>query len=132
MGIRQFAPTSAGRRFMTVSTFEEITETTPLKKLLEPKKRCGGRNNKGRITIWHRGGGHKRKYRLIDFRRDKLDIPAKVATIEYDPNRSARIARLHYADGEKRYILAPAGLQVGATVVAGTNADIQIGNALPL
>ncbi len=132
MGIRQFAPTSAGRRFMTVSTFEEITETTPLKKLLEPKKRSGGRNNKGQITIWHRGGGHKRKYRLIDFRRDKVDIPAKVASIEYDPNRSARIARLHYADGEKRYILAPAGLQVGATVVSGAAADIQVGNALPL
>ena len=132
MGIRQFAPTSPGRRFMTVATFEEITETTPLKSLLEPKKRCSGRNNKGHLTIWHRGGGHKRMYRVVDFRRNKVDIPAKVVTIEYDPNRSARIARLHYADGEKRYILAPVGLEVGASVIASSNADIQVGNVLPL
>ncbi len=132
MGIRQFAPTSPGRRFMTVATFDEITETKPLKSLLEPKKRCGGRNNKGHITIWHRGGGHKRMYRVVDFRRDKIGIPAKVASIEYDPNRSARLARLHYVDGEKRYILAPLGLAVGQTVVAADNADIQIGNVLPL
>ena len=132
MGIRQFAPTSPGRRFMTVATFDEITETRPLKKLLEPKVRCGGRNNKGRITIWHRGGGHKRMYRVIDFKRDKIDIPATVVSVEYDPNRSARIARLHYADGEKRYIVAPLGLQVGQKVVASSGADIQIGNVLPL
>ena len=132
MGIRQFAPTSPGRRFMTVATFDEITESKPLKSLLEPKKRCGGRNNKGHITFWHRGGGHKRMYRIVDFRRDKIDIPAKVVTIEYDPNRSARIARLHYKDGEKRYIVAPLGLEVGHTVIASANADIQIGNVLPL
>ncbi len=132
MGIRQFAPTSPGRRFMTTSSFEEITQSRPLKALLEPKKRCGGRNSKGRITIWHRGGGHKRMYRVVDFRRDKLDIPAKVASIEYDPNRSARIARLHYADGEKRYILAPLGLRVGQTVLSSATADIQVGNTLPL
>jgi len=132
MGIRKFAPTSPGRRFMTVATFEEITASKPLKSLLEPKTRCGGRNNKGHITIWHRGGGHKRQYRIIDFKRDKQDIPATVAAIEYDPNRSARIARLHYVDGEKRYILAPAGLEVGHTVVAGVNADIKVGNVLPL
>jgi len=117
---------------MTVATFDEITESKPLKSLLEPKKRCGGRNNKGRITIWHRGGGHKRMYRVVDFRRDKIGIPAKVVTIEYDPNRSARLARLHYVDGEKRYILAPLGLSVGQTVVADDHADIQIGNVLPL
>jgi len=132
MGIRKFAPTSPGRRFMTGATYEEITETKPLKSLLEPKKRISGRNNKGQITIWHRGGGHKRKYRIVDFRRDKLEIPAKVFSIEYDPNRSARIARIHYADGEKRYILAPAGLEVGHTVVASDTADIKIGNVLPL
>jgi len=132
MGIRKFAPTSPGRRFMTVATFEEITASKPLKSLLEPKTRCGGRNNKGHITIWHRGGGHKRQYRIIDFKRDKQDIPATVAAIEYDPNRSARIARLHYVDGEKRYILAPSGLEVGHTVVAGVNADIKVGNVLPL
>ncbi len=132
MGIRKFAPTSPGRRFMTVATFEEITASKPLKSLLEPKTRCGGRNNTGHITIWHRGGGHKRRYRIIDFKRDKQDIPATVAAIEYDPNRSARIARLHYGDGEKRYILAPTGLEVGHTVVAGVNADIKVGNVLPL
>ena len=132
MPTRQFAPTSPGRRFMTVASFEEITASKPLKSLLEPKTRCGGRNNKGHITIWHRGGGHKRRYRIIDFKRDKQDIPAKVATIEYDPNRSARIALLHYADGEKRYIIAPAGLEVGHAVVAGANVDIKVGNVLPL
>jgi len=132
MGIRQFAPTSPGRRFMTVATFDELTTARPLKSLLEPKNRCGGRNNKGQLTIWHRGGGHKRMYRRIDFRRDKIDIPAKVATIEYDPNRSARIALLHYVDGEKRYILAPLGLAVGQTILASAAADIQIGNTLPL
>src|SRR5262245_39061734 len=132
MAIRQFAPTSPGRRFMTVAAFDEITEVKPLKSLLEPKQRCGGRNNKGHITIWHRGGGHKRMYRVIDFRRDKADIPATVVSIEYDPNRSDRIARLHYADGEKRYIVAPLGLTVGQKVIASANADIQIGNVLPL
>jgi large subunit ribosomal protein L2 len=129
---RKLAPTSPGRRFMTAASFDEITESKPLKSLLEPKKRCGGRNNKGRTTIWHRGGGHKRKYRVVDFKRDKIDIPAKVATIEYDPNRSARIARLHYLDGEKRYILAPVGLVVGQMVVASDQADIKTGNTLPL
>jgi len=132
MPIKSYAPTSPGRRFLTSLTFDEITSTTPLKSLLEPKKSTGGRNNRGWMTIRHRGGGHKRMYRIIDFRRDKLDIPAKVTTIEYDPNRSARIALLFYADGEKRYIIAPAGLAVGQTLVAGATADIQIGNALPL
>ena len=117
---------------MTGHDFAEITESRPLKKLTEPRRRHGGRNNRGWITIWHRGGGHKRRYRLIDFRRDKHGVPARVASIEYDPNRSARIARLHYADGEKRYILAPLGLEVGASVVAGENCDILVGNALPL
>ena len=129
---RKYAPTSPGRRFMTAASFDEITESKPLKSLLEPKKRCGGRNNKGHITIWHRGGGHKRQYRVIDFRRNKIGIPAKVATIEYDPNRSARIARLHYVDGEKRYILAPLGLEVGQTIIASDEADIKVGNALKL
>ena len=132
MGLKTYAPTSSGRRFLTGLTFDEITSTTPLKKLVEPKRRTGGRNNKGHITIWHRGGGHKRRYRLIDFRRDKIGIPAKVSTIEYDPNRSARIALLTYADGEKRYIIAPQGLTVGQKVMAGPEADIQVGNALPL
>jgi len=132
MGIRKLLPTTPGQRFMTVATFDEITCTTPLKSLLEPKKRCGGRNNKGRVTIWHRGGGHKRMYRIVDFRRNKVDIPAKVATIEYDPNRSARIALLHYCDGEKRYILAPEGLEIGQTVLAADHADIIVGNVLPL
>jgi large subunit ribosomal protein L2 len=132
MGVKGYAPTSSGRRFMTGLTFDEISSTTPLKKLLEPKKRTGGRNNKGRITIWHRGGGHKRRYRAIDFRRDKIGVPAKVTTIEYDPNRSARIALLTYKDGDKRYIVAPHGLRVGQEVVSGADADIQVGNALPL
>lgn len=132
MGIKKFKPTSPGRRFVTVSTFEEITATEPEKSLLEPLKKNSGRNNKGRITVRHRGGGHKRQYRIIDFKRDKDGIPAKVATIEYDPNRSARIALLHYADGEKRYIIAPVGLQVGQQVESGPGADIRVGNALPL
>jgi large subunit ribosomal protein L2 len=130
--VRKFKPTSAGRRFMSVSTFEEITKTEPEKSLLEPLKKKGGRNNYGRITTRHQGGGHKRRYRVIDFKRTKDGVPAKVAAIEYDPNRSARIALLHYADGAKSYILAPARLQVGATVESGPAADIKAGNALPL
>jgi large subunit ribosomal protein L2 len=132
MPIKKYAPTSPGRRFQTGLTFDEITSSTPLKSLLEPKKRSGGRNNKGHITSWHRGGGHKQKYRIIDFKREKTGIPAKVATIEYDPNRSSRIALLNYVDGEKRYILAPSGLEVGHKVVAGPEADIKVGNTLPL
>jgi len=132
MGIKKFKPTSPGRRQMTSSTFEELTAASPEKSLLESLKKSGGRNNLGRITKRHTGGGHKRKYRVIDFRRDKRDVPAKVATIEYDPNRSSRIALLNYADGEKRYILAPVGLKVGDTVVASDNADIKPGNSLPI
>ncbi len=132
MGIKNFRPTSPGRRFQTVSTFEEITSVKPEKNLLLPLKKTGGRNVYGRITAWHRGGGHKRMYRIIDFKRDKREIPARVASIEYDPNRSARIALLHYADGEKRYILAPHELKVGDQVVASPSADIKPGNALPL
>jgi len=132
MGIKKFKPTSAGRRHMTSSTFEEITSSSPEKSLLAPLKKTGGRNNVGRITKRHTGGGHKRKYRLIDFKRDKKEIMAKVATIEYDPNRSARIALLHYLDGEKRYILAPVGINVGDMVVASDNADIKPGNALSI
>ncbi|MCL2403250.1 MAG: 50S ribosomal protein L2 [Coriobacteriia bacterium] len=132
MAIRKYKPTSPGRRGMSVSTFEEITCTTPEKSLLEPLPKKGGRNNNGRITVRHQGGGHKRRYRIIDFKRNKDGIPAKVATIEYDPNRSARIALLHYRDGEKRYILAPKGLEVGTLVESGPEADIKPGNALPL
>ncbi len=132
MGIRNYKPTSPARRGMTGYDYSEITSGRPLKKLTESRRRHGGRNNRGWITIWHRGGGHKKRYRLIDFRRDKRGVPAKVAAIEYDPNRTARIARLHYKDGEKRYILAPLGLELGATVVAGEGADIVVGNALPL
>jgi large subunit ribosomal protein L2 len=132
MALKQYNPTSPGRRFMTTLTFDEITKKQPDKGLTEPLKRTGGRNSKGGITIWFRGGGHKRRYRVIDFRRDKRDIPAKVAAVEYDPNRSARIALLHYADGEKRYILCPDGLHVGQTVLAGEGADILPGNCLPL
>ena len=132
MGIRKYNPTSPGRRQMTSSTFEEITKAKPERSLVSPIKRSGGRNNAGRITKRHTGGGHKRQYRLIDFRREKLEVPAKVAAIEYDPNRSARIALLFYVDGEKRYILAPHGLQVGDTVVASENADIRPGNALSI
>jgi len=132
MGIKKFNPTSAGRRHMASSTFEEVTSQTPEKSLLAPLKKTGGRNNAGRITKRHTGGGHKRKYRVIDFRRDKKDVPAKVATVEYDPNRSARIALLNYADGEKRYIIAPNGLKVGDQVVASDSADIKPGNTLAI
>jgi large subunit ribosomal protein L2 len=132
VGIRKYRPTSPGRRFMSVSTFEEITTDKPEKSLLVPLKKRAGRNNQGRITVRHHGGGHKRMYRIIDFKRDKDGIPAKVATIEYDPNRSARIALLHYMDGEKRYIIAPVGLKVGDVVMSGPTADIKPGNALPL
>jgi len=132
MPLRKYKPTSAGRRFMTVSTFEEVTKTEPEKSLTEPIKKKGGRNVHGRITTRHQGGGHKRRYRVIDFKRVKDGIPAKVAAIEYDPNRSARIALLHYADGAKAYILAPARLRVGAMVESGAEADIKPGNALPL
>jgi large subunit ribosomal protein L2 len=132
MPIRKYKPTSPGRRFQTVQTFDEITATEPYKPLTEPLQKSGGRNNHGELTSWWRGGGHKRAYRVIDFKRDKRDIPAKVSTIEYDPNRSARIALVTYADGEKRYILHPVGLKVGDTIVAGTNVDILPGNTLPL
>ncbi|NLY37708.1 MAG: 50S ribosomal protein L2 [Firmicutes bacterium] len=129
MAVKRYKATSPGRRFLTVSTFEEITRKEPEKSLLAPLKKRSGRNSYGRITVRHRGGGHKRKYRLIDFKRDKDNVPAKVAGIEYDPNRSAHIALLHYADGEKRYILAPLGLQVGQTVMSGPKAEIRPGNA---
>jgi large subunit ribosomal protein L2 len=132
MAIKSYKPTSPGRRFQTVVDFEEITRQRPEKKLLLPLKKSGGRNAYGRITSRYIGGGHKRRYRIIDFQREKIDIPARVAEIEYDPNRSARIALLHYADGEKRYILAPYSLRVGETVMTGENADIKPGNALPL
>ena len=132
MPVRRYKPTSAGRRFMSVSDFEGVAKKAPEKSLLEPVKKTGGRNNNGRITTRHQGGGHKRRYRVIDFKRLKDGVPAKVAAIEYDPNRSARIALLHYADGAKAYILAPAGLRAGATVQSGTDADIRPGNALPL
>lgn len=132
MAIKKFKPTSPGRRQMTVSTFEEITTNQPEKSLLAPLHKKAGRNNQGKITVRHQGGGHKCKYRIIDFKRDKDGIPGKVATIEYDPNRTANIALIHYVDGEKRYIIAPNGLKVGDTVVSGPDADIKIGNALPL
>jgi large subunit ribosomal protein L2 len=132
MAIRKYKPTSPGRRFQTVAVFDEITATKPHKPLTEPLTKSGGRNNRGRITMWQRGGGHKRTYRIIDFKRDKQDVPGKVATIEYDPNRSARIALVTYADGEKRYILQPVGMKVGDSVVAGDRVDILPGNALPL
>ncbi|MDP9358289.1 MAG: 50S ribosomal protein L2, partial [Chloroflexota bacterium] len=132
MAIRKYKPTSPGRRSMSVSTFEEITKKRPEKALTEPLKKTAGRNNRGRITTRHRGGGHKRFYRIIDFKRNKLGIPARIAAIEYDPNRSARIALLFYVDGEKRYMLAPVGLKVGDMVVAGPDAPIRTGNALPL
>ena len=132
MGVKQFKPTSPGRRHQTVSDFAEITTSKPEKSLLEPLPKKAGRNNYGRITCRHQGGGHKRKYRKIDFKRNKDGVPAKVATIEYDPNRSARIALLHYADGAKAYILHPKGLKVGDKVESGPNADIKPGNALPL
>ena len=132
MPFRTLKPTSPGTRFQTVPTFDEITTQEPHKPLMEPIRSTGGRNNQGHLTSWWRGGGHKRMYRIIDFRRDKRDIPAKVTTVEYDPNRSARIALLTYADGEKRYILHCVGLKVGDTIVAGQNVDILPGNCLPL
>ena len=132
MGIKKLKPTSAARRYQTYLTNEEITQTRPLKSLTVTKRGTSGRNNIGHITVRHKGGGHKRLFRIIDFRRDKIGIPAKVTTIEYDPNRSARIALLSYVDGEKRYILAPVGLQVGQTIISGSTADIIAGNALPL
>jgi large subunit ribosomal protein L2 len=132
MGIKHFKPTTPSRRQMTVSTFDEITTDKPEKSLVVTLVKQSGRNNQGRITTRHRGGGHKRKYRIIDFKRNKDGIPGKVATIEYDPNRSANIALINYVDGEKRYILAPHGLKVGMTIVSGPDADIRVGNALPL
>lgn len=133
MGIRKVNPTSAGRRFQTIPTFEEITTgNAPERSLLEPLRKSGGRNNEGRVTAWQRGGGHKRRYRVIDFKRDKEGIPAKVASIEYDPNRSAHIALLHYVDGEKRYILSPVGLKAGDRVMTGPESDIKPGNCLKL
>jgi large subunit ribosomal protein L2 len=132
MPIKAYKPTSPGRRFQTVQTFDDITTSEPHKPLVETLQRSGGRNNHGELTSWWRGGGHKRLYRIIDFKRDKKDIPGKVSTIEYDPNRSARIALVIYSDGEKRYILQPNGLKVGDAVIAGDNVDILPGNALPL
>ena len=132
MPIKVYKPTSPGRRDMTASTFEEITRTGPEKSLLRPLKRKAGRNFRGKITVRHRGGGHKRRYRLIDFKRDKFGVPGRVTSIEYDPNRSARIALVVYADGDKRYIIAPVGLMVGDVVMSGPDAEIQLGNALPI
>lgn len=132
MAIKKYKPTSPGSRFKSGFDFSEITETRPFKALLQPLKKSGGRNNSGRITVWHKGGGHKRVYRIIDFKRDKLGIPSVVESIEYDPNRSARIALLKYADGERRYILAPLGVKVGDSLVSGPNAEIKNGHALPV
>jgi len=132
MPVRKYRPTSPGRRFQSVSTFEELTKQAPEKSLLVPLRKTGGRNALGRVTCRHRGGGHKRMYRRIDFRREKVGVPAKVVAVEYDPNRSSRIALLHYADGEKRYILAPIGLAVGDQVMSGPEAELRVGNALPL
>ena len=132
MPIRKYKPTSAGRRFQSVQTFDEITTNRPFKPLTEKLDRSGGRNNRGELTSWWRGGGHKRNYRVIDFKRDKFNIPGKVSTVEYDPNRTARIALVTYADGEKRYILHPLGLKVGDQVMSGENVDILPGNCLPL
>ena len=132
MAIKKYKPTTPGRRGMSSLSFEEITSTSPERSLLEPLSKKGGRNNTGRITTRHQGGGHKRQYRVIDFKRNKDNTPAKVATIEYDPNRSANIALLNYADGEKRYILAPKGMQVGQTIVSGEAVDIKVGNAMEL
>jgi large subunit ribosomal protein L2 len=132
MGIKSFKPTSAARRYYTVSDFVEITKSVPEKSLLEHQSSTGGRNHHGRITSRFRGGGHKQRYRIIDFRREKIGVPARVAAIEYDPNRTARIALLNYTDGEKRYILAPDGLKVGDNIVSSRNADIKPGNSLPL
>jgi large subunit ribosomal protein L2 len=132
MPIKVYKPTSPGRRGMTASTFEEITRTSPEKSLLRPLKKKAGRNFRGKITVRHQGGGHKRRYRIIDFKRDKFDIPGRVATIEYDPNRSARIALVTYADGEKRYMIAPVGIKVGDVVMSGPNAEMRVGCALPI
>ena len=132
MGIKTTTPTSPGRRLYPLSDFADITTDVPERSLLEKQTATGGRNNRGRITSRFRGGGHKQRYRIIDFKRNKIGVPAKVATIEYDPNRTARIALLHYADGEKRYVLAPDGLTVGSTIVSSRNADIKVGNSLPL
>jgi large subunit ribosomal protein L2 len=132
MGVKKFKPVTPGRRWMTVLTFEEITSTKPERRLVKPLTSSGGRNGQGKLTVRHRGGGHKRRYRVIDFKRNKDGIAARVASIEYDPNRSARIALVHYIDGEKRYILAPVGLGVGDVVESGPNAEIKPGNALPL
>jgi large subunit ribosomal protein L2 len=132
MAIKVFRPTSPGRRGMSGSTFEEITKDKPEKALLAPLKKRGGRNNQGRMTVRHRGGGAKRKLRMIDFKRDKTGVPGRVAAIEYDPNRSARIALIYYADGDKRYILAPVGLDIGDTVMSGQDAEVRPGNALPM
>jgi large subunit ribosomal protein L2 len=132
MAIKIYKPTSPGRRGMSVSKFDEVTRSTPERSLLRPLREHAGRNNQGRVTVRHQGGGHKRMYRLIDFRRDKHGIPARVASIEYDPNRSARIALLNYVHGEKRYILAPVGLKVGAQLMSGPEAEVRVGNALPL
>lgn len=132
MPVKVYKPTSPGRRGMSVLNFEEITKSEPEKSLLAPLKKKSGRNNQGRLTVRHRGGGHKRRYRLIDFKRDKYGVPANVASVEYDPNRTANIALLIYVDGEKRYILAPEGLKVGDTLMSGPEADIRVGNALPI
>ena len=132
MAIKRYKPTSSARRFMTVHAYDEITSTKPERSLLEEQRKSGGRNNTGRLTVRHIGGGNRRKYRIIDFKRDKIGVPATVKTIEYDPNRSANIALLVYADGAKRYILAPVGLNVGDKVVSGSDADIKVGNTLPL
>lgn len=132
MGIKKFNPTSPARRFQSASDFVDITKDKPYKPLLKSLKRSGGRNNIGHITAWHRGGGNKKTYRVIDFKRDKIGVPGKVSSIEYDPNRSARIALINYRDGEKRYIIAPVGLQVGEELVSGKGAEIKVGNALPL
>jgi len=132
MALKTFKPTSPGRRFQTVADFSEITTSRPEKSLLAPLKKTGGRNSYGRVTARHIGGGHKRRYRLVDFKRDKHEVPAKVVSIEYDPNRTSRIALLQYVDGEKRYIIAPDRLEVGTQVMAGENAEIAVGNALPI
>jgi large subunit ribosomal protein L2 len=132
MGIKKYNPTSPGRRFQSASDFTDITTNMPYKPLLRPMRKTGGRNNSGCVTVWHRGGGQRRSYRVIDFKRDKMGVPAKVETIEYDPNRSARIALLKYRDGDRRYIISPLGLQVGDEVVSGKGAEIKIGNSIPL
>jgi large subunit ribosomal protein L2 len=132
MAIKRYRPTSPGRRFITTSAFDDITKSEPERSLIRPIKKTGGRNNNGRITCRHIGGGHKRRYRIIDFKRDKQGVPAKVDSVQYDPNRSARIALLHYLDGEKRYIIAPKGIAVGDMLMSGPEAEIRAGNALPL